>query len=1055
MDLTPVSKKQSLSGSEPQQLASTSEATWRNPVDAFLDGLERPPQSLTPKFETVLTAVQDALKDRPSWMRELCELELGEWDKTSGSPDQDIAKLLKEYLDRRPCVIDNEKLQRLRTVADRIKASTHADRIAEPQVQFPPALGIPSHHEILEAFIERHQRYCHPVAGMDGCVSLDLTEIRNKTQNLAAVDELLGVAGFFPDFGPKAEPTVEEVRRNLREHIQVTHDTRLGDGLDVSLAPFDGRDLRQDDSYVANQAPRVIFLYTRLAWAIKELREGGILGDHLTYLRRRRVTAQRTLSSSSEREAEHGEHGFPETRLVEPATVSIEAVDMLLDEVTRFAQNASSIQPPASPSLFGRMTAAIVTSVAPFFANGLLLAGLAGLAALTSVWNRSPLKARLEAIIGAGQVTNHIIEGLAVPGLPRLTSTGKEVAPLETLHRLGVTGQFLSLVLQSHIRGFDAPFEFDDIIDRPISHFRLQGLDHQSPPVLAFKQHVSCFPDNPVLVIDIDDTTDSSPADLQATPAALMALWSPTKLLIRKPAADVSGCSLLAMAIKDGLIGPDVLSSTMTETSQLWRWTPIRETDSKTLCRLTEGTVNIHREVRCAPYRGDERADGMPIGSVTSSETTLAGSSRSALSPFKDASGTLETGSAVSETEGGPPDGGPPNPVPTHEQTSQLSSTCPWDREDEDKARRTRMKTLERVGYRPPGLKMNSFQVALLTSSLPGVGAQVQVTAQKDEWNSSIDIKTAPGSPLINDMDKKLGLFLSLHAGVAKRVPTRDVVAHHLSLGLNPVAARLPASDKVRLLSMLQSREQTVLRWCETMETKKEGEKLVDSLDALIEGAKPRLAFSGVKPNRKGIIVPWGDAQLKIPRRGNEWIAALGDTGSTVAFAEIVPTCQETPECNCRMAQEQRKQQQQQQQQQQTQGSKASSSSTKWEFSNPLRLQTTIVAFKTPRGGRLRTRENIQLQFGKSYFVNSPKLGVIAKLIGRAPQTGGEGLLYFSARQSSLRWLSRYFSYGMIQECLDSDPDMMDCVLCSGEVFESQVREYLKRAGLPAQGNEA
>lgn len=83
----------------------------------------------------------------------------------------------------------------------------------------------------------------------------------------------------------------------------------------------------------------------------------------------------------------------------------------------------------------------------------------------------------------------------------------------------------------------------------------------------------------------------------------------------------------------------------------------------------------------------------------------------------------------------------------------------------------------------------------------------------------------------------------------------------------------------------------------------------------------------------------------------------------------------------------------------------------------------------------------------------------------------------FSARQSSLRWLRKYFPYGMIQECPDSDPDIMiDCVLCSGEVFERWVlpvlprpcifadqevyrlpfnSQYMEGVGLTAQGNEA
>ncbi|KAL3459069.1 hypothetical protein BJX64DRAFT_291610 [Aspergillus heterothallicus] len=302
-----------------------------------------------------------------------------------------------------------------------------------------------------------------------------------------------------------------------------------------------------------------------------------------------------------------------------------------------------------------------------------------------------------------------------------------EPTPFKVLHYTALAIQFVSLIVQSHLRGQTVPFRFQ-FLTTAISNFVLEGAD-SSPghylgleKIYASSQKLSCLGDmlkQDVLVFTlVKGDLDQQPMDIVATPAQLAKIWGPAELIVRNSGRD--SMSIVAIRMHKGILLP---TGTSEEGIQKWHWEAEDSADARVpLTEISTG-VDLHTKLR--------------IGA-------------------RDFLGFRAIGPA------------------------RLNERCPRHGLEDFVFDNILSQSLRPMGTRDPGLEWQAFnfglqggQGAIFTAQgtlakKPGVAAKEGLL----NFSGLFSVRLA-------ELDKMWGLVVSLCTGVMTRVRLRDLVAFY------------------------------------------------------------------------------------------------------------------------------------------------------------------------------------------------------------------------------------------------------------------------------------
>lgn len=472
-----------------------------------------------------------------------------------------------------------------------------------------------------------------------------------------------------------------------------------------------------------------------------------------------------------------------------------------------------------------------------------------------------------------------------------------------------------------------------------------------------------------------------------------------------------------------GIVAPETESSSYLGGAQAWGWKALQYGPIEEIFH-TKQTKSKELE-RADPAESPETEARQPDDASKKSQIPSSSGHGTSKSQDSQKQGIQRGIGPVSPlVPQGSAGGDPLCPLPSQSGETSALLDCPWDSEEEEDRRRSRMDPeLNLLGTRPAYTAVDHIQVGLQGGDIP-LAPQILVALRRHPPTLFSDIQTAPSyHSNIPHLDDDCGLLFSMHTGVMKRVRLRDMVAHLAALNLIvPNTSAYWGGCRDEMIAMLRS-DQNSVEWYQGTTAEKRS-----ALETLTNAALGRLKYSGVGRDKR-LHIGWGSShEIPVSKHGKDWILALANTQVTTTYAEVVPSCQETPECECR-----------------GKSTLTGGQVAKWEYPLLFRLQTTVSAYKAPRGSHASEEGVKSLQPGRSYFLNDPRLGIIAKVIGSTSTSSADGekkVLYLSARKSTLKWLRRYFSNGIIRESRRG-LEPVECVVGSGADFERFVTPLL------------
>jgi hypothetical protein len=477
--------------------------------------------------------------------------------------DEEIATALYNYRKSRHLLINDDTIMQMRAAEDDFKGGAfQKDGNTQDILTKIQTVGIPDCDETLEEFSRRHDKFCTSLSDTffvyDGAQVQLSQERHGPRMDVGSLDNILGIAGFRPEkslgllpsknLGNERKPKPEEFNmedskieglKELRDHVRVEK-TKSGFCAEVSLKPvssFATQDHNIDDIY--HLLVTIISIYSRVAKVKEKLRSIGSLGHEIVYLKRRGAGTRRSIGLIDTGEADlHFTDGY----IIETVSLNMETLDELFTTVDNFYDKFQKISERTKANrgwFWSAVSAAltVVSFVASFLGFPALIGvGLMALASnFTSGWGSATDDERMAAVSALGESAEPIMGRLQLPAVQNsLISPSMLQEDISTLHKIALTGQFLSLLFQSHIRGSSAPFDFEGLVDCPISHFRLRGTDANAPSIYAFSQKLACFPDQKVLIFDTADDNGPSAQQLQTTPAHMILLWQPINLIMHR-----------------------------------------------------------------------------------------------------------------------------------------------------------------------------------------------------------------------------------------------------------------------------------------------------------------------------------------------------------------------------------------------------------------------------------------------------------------------------------------------------------------------------------------
>jgi hypothetical protein len=478
-----------------------------------------------------------------------------------------------------------------------------------------------------------------------------------------------------------------------------------------------------------------------------------------------------------------------------------------------------------------------------------------------------------------------------------------------------------------------------------------------------------------------------------------------------------------------GIIVP---SQTSEAGPQLWRWNELQEQDFKDLSARTLPAIGLHDKIRLESYHDTVASKVQEARYIDVSSQTaecIAGSEdlTVASAKYPDTSVQLATSSdtdeSLSDNVKGSKGSKGKKPIPLQDITEDKSLACPWDSEEAEMERKSLISPCcDQDGTSPSFYELEGIQIgARCQPPVGGIGFQLAGIVR---FHHQIPLKTRlrlENSNLIGALDQFCCAFLSLHAGVVERVRLRDMVAHFASATL--VSAATHELDQIiPLLRSDLNMLKEIKKLRSSPESKQDRQDPETILNRLIRETLDQLGNTGIS-RRKHLVTWWPgqpSIQLTISQRWGKWLPILSDTLTTSTYACIMPNCNETEECRCPMTQSATR-------------SRSGIDPIKWQFPARLRLKTTLLARQKLKDN---IQKSIQLTFGRAYWINSPRLSLIAEVLGSTMLREGKPLFYLSVRSTPVPgFLMKHFrTYQAVTEMREANS--FDCVVGSGDQFE-------------------
>jgi hypothetical protein len=380
---------------------------------------------------------------------------------------------------------------------------------------------------------------------------------------------------------------------------------------------------------------------------------------------------------------------------------------------------------------------------------------------------------------------------------------------------------------------------------------------------------------------------------------------------------------------------------------------------------------------------------------------------------------------------------------------------CPRaDIESDLELRKCFRQSLSHLGAQDPALELKSTQAGLQGGQF--VVPQLLWTWERSpgrsvKWN--LLYSNLGFDSWIAELDNSWGLLVSLCTGVMKRARLRDLIAfvgpcsfHELIPTLPGFHDRMADDDFARIFSGREDLKKwidgIVKEYCERkigqsteiarerqmLEPQAGQEKtlaqlraaLQEQIHTMIKAVLKNLQYTGVF-RKDHLALAWmspgqSAKQLRMSCQEHVWTRVLTDSSQVATFGCIGPFCFETPECPCR--------------------------GTDWN--PPKRFQLlTEVAYYTKYYDGTTTKQFRELQLGRSYWINTSDLNLLAKVLGMKSDSKSNLLYYYLLIKESLldaKFRRHLDVKHMIRE--EDNQGSFSCVIGSGEEYKMEVKKH-------------
>lgn len=1005
-----------------------------NPLDDFI----RHVLTANPTYEEVSKVVQKELSlggDMRPFLRDIFELQNGD----HGTPDGLLANFILGYRERMPCILDEDGLKKLRVIYDEYLK----EKVIVPNQKLNTP--IPFANESSHDYLARNSKNITLVSASCFIVDRNISQLSREAEIPDdSLDALLGVAGYLPEaqLVDKGKPLSDAVQ-SVRYHVIPGLESETGKAF-VSL--------HKDDTSMGQSAKmdkfvKVVELFARLHFVVKELQRTGKLNDSLVYWRQYAISPrdQRGGQSSTKPGLERVEYHHV------AVAIAVVVLDELVEALHKTHAQLIGIERPSPPfwawqaGVAGFTVASIAMPVIGSIV-GLLLGGIFGAVGAIGRDRKLSIDQALHVVVSK---TKDILAKHEIP-LPRNEDARRRTySDVEQLSDVAAVGQFLCLVLQTRFRDANGALEFDKLLDRSFGQFELNGTSVTKAPIQGSLHPSSCFPERDILVFG-DQRMRKSTDVLVATPAEFLNLCTTAKPLFRNNVScfhillyhghysahicqgNLTESEFVGILVDDGIILPEISSERLDE----WQWHRLSDIDIDMLVNLANtqrykrratasftdlmhiGRYKLPREAHFTqPYL---LAPGVDFADPTSviEQRSLFQMEELFESITEDSTSYDDRYSTSATSISGSPgrDDGDPS-AGTGGGATSGNTRCLWESQNADKERRKYFRSkLRQRGTRRGRWEVSAAQVQLgIQSSAARVSASLS-TKKRSENSYRNDLFTR--QQIFRDLESQCCVVLSLHTGLMSRVALRHVIAYMLEKRY-VTATDIDQPLLERLISLLKS-DMPYLEWEHTAR-REGGPDILGKLNTLMKMAVDELYWTGMVGKVLHVLWP-GDPgdMLWLEARESKWIKALKDTDRNTTLACVVSDCRDTPDCRCLMRH----------------STVAERAAIRWRVPSVLRLATQVYTLRV--SSHEPTSAPGGLWGGKTYWMSSSKLNLLGKVIGcvQDPETQ-RVVFYISVRNSSLPgWIKKYLSkYESIFEA--SDGDGVDyCVIGSGQAYE-------------------
>ncbi|KAJ4148556.1 hypothetical protein LMH87_003021 [Akanthomyces muscarius] len=747
------------------------------------------------------------------------------------------ATLLHIYHSESPWVLSEKTLAHWREL---LLKEVHGGNSMADEPGYRRRNPYPLPDETMKNYLRDQMKCCKEIS--PALTLFDPTELRHENDDTVSsqtLDLLLGIAGFRPDkllLDP--EKSRVDVIQSLKQHIQVT-EYPCGYEVDVHLCiePWAALPATSDQGFI-NAISAVIALFNRIEMSIRKLQSSGELGNELVYFCRRDMPRLSLPTTASSKAA-------ASNSLVEARSIHVHEILLLSENIRNLKKLFQQEQRAWSwSSAVGKIidhAAFVLTapiSVLPFLATS---AGI-------NWWKSAH------------------IPGLTVTNFTDGVSTLAQKLR-DQLHAVALTGQTLSLIIQGQLRGWEAPFELDEFIDRPISSFHLRGVHGQGVSVHALAQCTAVSPERQFVVFQTEQTHIQDAENLCLTPSLALQLWkAPFLLQTNEDIQGIVSTSCISICMGDGQLSQQYKGHE-SDDSVPWQWQSLAEST------ILSGTnsdkqqpvlgAGLHERIIVVP--NDEKYNSGEVPETEYIELTAPtpGTSNTIQQTHADAermqlpviSTTISENSNTSFTSAtmasgsGSGDRRDANDATNQEGVNPPAGGCVWEHPKAVDEMKDRLGKNYVTDWRTLGgsMKLESFNFAVIARGLL-LDSQLSATYKRGKSIPHRQQDTRR-TEIIYQLENNSCVLLSLHTGVLRRVRLRKAVAYFADKGY--VHGKMTTDEKDEIVSFLHSNK-PVAEW--KNQTKKE---IVDKLDNITALVFWGLGSSSGVRWRKGMYFHW------------------------------------------------------------------------------------------------------------------------------------------------------------------------------------------------------